>query len=125
MNLSETKVKEMIERMEMLIAHKRMKKKDFYAKSGISSSLYSQWNTGAVKPSLRFISQAADVLEVSPEYLMYGKEKAPTENDGRVTDDDIKFALFGGEGEITDAMYEEVKQFAQMVKMREDAKKKG
>lgn len=42
-----------------------------------------------------------------------------------VTDDDIKFALFGGDGEITDAMYEEVKQFAQMVKMREDAKKKG
>lgn len=59
------------------------------------------------------------------ELLLTGKEKAPTENDGRVTDDDIKFALFGGDGEITDAMYEEVKQFAQMVKMREDAKKKG
>ncbi len=81
MNLSETQIREMIERIEMLIAQKRMKKKDFYAASGISSSLYSQWNTGAVKPSLRFITQAADVLEVSANYLMYGKEKAPSASD--------------------------------------------
>ena len=41
----------------------------------------------------------------------------------RVTDDDIKFALFGGDGEITDAMYEEVKQFAAFVRQREAEKK--
>lgn len=41
----------------------------------------------------------------------------------KVSDDDIKFALFGGDGEITDAMYEEVKRFAQMVKLREEAEK--
>ena len=40
-----------------------------------------------------------------------------------VTDDDIKFALFGGDGEITDAMYEEVKQFAAFVRQREAEKK--
>ena len=27
-----------------------------------------------------------------------------------VSDDDVKFALFGGDGEITDAMYQEVKR---------------
>lgn len=42
----------------------------------------------------------------------------------KVSDDDIKFALFGGDGEITDAMYDEVKRFAQMVKLREEAEKK-
>ncbi|MBQ9858103.1 MAG: helix-turn-helix transcriptional regulator [Oscillospiraceae bacterium] len=41
-----------------------------------------------------------------------------------VRDEDIKFALFGGEGEITDAMYDEVKRFAQMVKLREEVEKK-
>ena len=35
-----------------------------------------------------------------------------------VTDDDIKFALFGGDAEITDAMYDEVKRFAEFVKHR-------
>ena len=52
------------------------------------------------------------------------KEKAPAESGKRsVSDDDIKFALFGGDGEITDSMYEEVKRFAAFVKQREADKK--
>ena len=50
---------------------------------------------------------------------------APTQKGEReISDNDIKFALFGGDGEITDAMYDEVKRFAQMVKLREEAEKK-
>ena len=52
-------------------------------------------------------------------------KKAPTKTGERsVSDDEIKFALFGGDGEITDAMYDEVKRFAAFVKQREDEKKK-
>ena len=40
-----------------------------------------------------------------------------------VNDDDIKFALFGGSGEITDSMYQEVKEFAALVKLREELKR--
>lgn len=36
----------------------------------------------------------------------------------KVTDDDIKFALFGG-GPVTDAQYEEVKQFVRFIKERD------
>lgn len=51
------------------------------------------------------------------------QEKAPTPQGERsVTDDDIKFALFGGRGDITDAMYEEVKRFAAFVAEREAEK---
>ena len=51
-------------------------------------------------------------------------KKAPTpEGERKATDDEIKFALFGGDGDITDAMYDEVKRFAQMVKLREEAEK--
>lgn len=46
------------------------------------------------------------------------EQKAPTSDHPTVTDDDIKFALFGGDAEITDAMYEEVKRFAEFVKHR-------
>lgn len=53
------------------------------------------------------------------------KEKAPADPGKRsVSDDDIKFALFGGDGEITDAMYDEVRRFAAFVKQREAEKKK-
>lgn len=48
------------------------------------------------------------------------EEKAPAGDDKRtVTDDDIQFALFGGNDEITESMYEEVKKFAAYLKQRE------
>lgn len=57
--------------------------------------------------------------------LGWENKKMPTEaGEHNVTDDDIKFALFGGSGEITDAMYEEVRSFADFVKRREERKKK-
>lgn len=68
----------------------------------------------------------ADYLGVSVTLILTGKEteKAPTKTGERsVSDDDIKFALFGGDGEITDAMYQEVKEFAALIKLRESMKK--
>ena len=73
------------------------------------------------------LAMIAKYLNVRVDYLLTGeeKEKAPTpEGERKVSDNDIKFALFGGDGEITDAMYDEVKRFAQMVKLREEAEKK-
>ena len=42
----------------------------------------------------------------------------------KVSDSDLKFALFGGSGDITDEMYNEVLSFAAFVKEREAAKKR-
>lgn len=53
-------------------------------------------------------------------------EKTPTltKKDERKTEDDIvKFALFKGDGEVTDAMLDEVKAFAAFVQQREKQKK--
>lgn len=72
------------------------------------------------------LAKIASYLDVTTDYLLTGEEtkKAPTQEGERtVSDDDIKFALFGGDGEITDAMYDEVKRFARMVKLREEAEK--
>lgn len=41
------------------------------------------------------------------------------ENDKTSATDKITFAVFDGEKEITDAMYEEVKKFAAYVRQRE------
>ena len=68
-----------------------------------------------------------EYLGISVEFLLTGEEakKAPApEGERSVSDDDIKFALFGGDGDITDEMYDEVKRFARMVKLREEAEKK-
>lgn len=70
-----------------------------------------------------------EILKESYSDLCLAQSLIPFDNnkkDGerQISDDDIKFALFGGDGEITDAMYDEVKRFAQMVKLREEAEKK-
>lgn len=118
-----------IKRIEIRLSEIGMTKAEFYKKSGISSASFSQWRTGKYKPSEKNLVKAAEVLGMSYNYLVYGTENAPKNAPAEpskrtVSDDEIKFALFGGGGEITDAMYEEVKQFAAMVKLREDSKKK-
>lgn len=115
-----------IKRIEIRLSEIGMSKADFYSRSGVSSASFSQWKTGVYKPSDKKLQQAAECIGVSYDYLVTGNdEKAPADTGKRsVSDDDIKFALFGGEGEITDAMYDEVRQFAAMVKLREDTKKR-
>jgi len=114
-----------IKRIELRIAELGISKADFYKKSGISSASYSQWNTGKYKPTDAKLQKAAEALGVSFEYLRYGKtEKTPAVSGEReISKEDIKFALFGGDGEITDAMYDEVLRFAAFVKQREADKK--
>jgi len=62
-----------------------------------------------------------EYLGVSVQLILTGEEEknAPAPEGRRaVSDEDIKFALFGGDGEITDEMYAEVKKFAEYLKHR-------
>lgn len=67
---------------------------------------------GKSSPSADKLQKVADYFGVSVDYLL-GRDSGST-----VTDDDIKFALFGGDAEITDEQFDEVKRFAQFVKER-------
>ena len=94
--------------------------------AGVPRSTMSELNNGRSKDLSKPNAQKfADILGITLDEV-YGEDtkKAPTnEGERTVSDDDIKFALFGGDGDSTDAMYDEVKRFAQMVKLREEAEK--
>ena len=92
---------------------------------GLSRTIGTKWKRTGATPNGETLNKIAEYFGVSTDYLLGQEaEKAPAISERPVSDDDIKFALFGGDGEITDAMYEEVKRFAQMVKLREEAEKK-
>lgn len=95
---------------------------------GMSRSFMTELRKGRAKSIKAETAQKiAAYFGVSVGYLLGTEEneKAPIRADEHiVSDDDIKFALFGGDGEITDAMYEEVRSFAAFVKRREEQKKK-
>ena len=94
---------------------------------GVRRSVLSDLKSGRKKSlDTTTLVKIATYFNVSVDYLLNGPEtkKAPTLTDEhQISDEDIKFALFGGDGEITDAMYDEVKRFAKMVKLREEAER--
>lgn len=73
LKITKANVPAILERIEALIDEKRISKTEFYTNSGVSSSLYSQWNTGLKNPTLKSLAKAADYLGVTLDYLVDGK----------------------------------------------------
>lgn len=117
---------EMYEVIDRLLDERGISGAQMAAELGMSRSFMTELRKGRAKSiKIETAQKLADYFNVSLDYLT-GKEteKAPAETSRRsVSDDDIKFALFGGDGEITDAMYQEVKEFASLIKLREEMKK--
>ncbi|NMA65595.1 MAG: helix-turn-helix transcriptional regulator [Clostridiaceae bacterium] len=87
---------------------------------GISKSNVTNWKNGSIPKSDK-IQEIASYFGVSTDYLLGNDTKSKTPID----DDDIKFALFSGHDEITDEMFDEVRNFAKFVAEREMKKKKN
>jgi len=90
---------------------------------GLNRSAVAKWKTGG-KPNGSTAAKLAAYFGVTTDYLLgQSEEQMPGSTPRAISDEEIKFALFGGDGEITDAMYDEVKQFAAFIKQREAEKK--
>lgn len=85
---------------------------------GASSGSVTAWKRGAA-PRNATLTKIADYFGVTTDYLLGQDTDAYA-----VSAEDIKFALFGGDSEITDAMYNEVLSFAAFVKHREEKRKR-
>lgn len=96
--------------IEELCRERGIKPGKMCADLGISRGVMGDLKAGRTK------KLSAENIEKVSRYFGVPDER-------QVSDEDIKFALFGGDGEITDAMYDEVKRFAKMVKLREEAER--
>lgn len=93
--------------------------------TGIATATLSDWKNGKSVPKADKLQKIADFFDVPLDYLL-GKEdnkKTLPEQSKSVSEKDIKIALFGGDGEVTDAMWEEAKTFVEYIKERERKKK--
>lgn len=82
---------------------------------GMSRGNIARWKNG-LDPKAATKIKLAEALGVERSRLEEEKEKDPAPG-GKVSDDDIKFALFDG-APVTDAQYEEVKRFAKFIAER-------
>lgn len=62
---------------------------------GLSNSTVTKWKNTGAKPSSDTIGKVAAYFGV-PVNDLFGEQKEPAARGDGVTDDDIKFALFGG-----------------------------
>lgn len=86
---------------------------------GISRGAITDLKAGRKQSlSAETLSKIANYFEVTVDYLLGSDEKNDLATKSKVTDDDIKFALFGG-GPVTDEQFEEVKQFVRFIKERD------
>lgn len=79
---------------------------------GISRAILTDFKMGRIKSlSAATLSKIAEYFGVSVDYL-YGGHTV------RADEESLKAALFGGDTEVTDEMWNEVKRYAQYVKER-------
>lgn len=88
------------------------------AELGINKSNVSNWKNNGYTPRGEVLQRIADYFGVTTDYLL-GKENAPAESGKRaISDDDIKFALWGDCEDISDADLADVKRYAAFVRER-------
>ena len=100
--------------MNLVNARKALKKtqQEMADYLGISRQAYSNYENGKREPDYETLLKLGEYLDCSIDYLL-GKKSDPSPK-AEVSDDDIKFALFGG-AKVTDAQFEEVKRFARYI----------
>ncbi|MDR1755310.1 MAG: helix-turn-helix domain-containing protein [Eubacterium sp.] len=90
---------------------------------GVSAPTIYRWESGDIGNMRRDrIVLYAKALKVPPDFIMEWENDDP--RSVLPSAEDLKFALFNGSDGITDEMFEEVKNFAKMVKLREAHKNK-
>ena len=109
------------EKIKALRRQAKLTQTELGEKLGVQKNAVSKWECGRVTdiPAGK-IKAMAQLFDVPPSYLIDDETASvprPTV-EGGIPEEDVKFALFGGDMEITDEMYEEVKQFATFVKAR-------
>lgn len=95
--------------------------------TGIPKSIVYEWAAGKREPSSEHLIEIAKYFNVTTDYLLCrtddptppGSKKTTFEGEDDISDEDIKFALSGGDGDITDAQFEEVKQFVRFIRERD------
>ncbi len=104
---------ELYEKIESLCKSKGINITFLCSECKIPRASLSDYKNGRKKTlSAETLSKIADYFGVSVDYL-FGKSAVADEQA-------LKVALFGGDGAVTDEMWNEVKRYAQYIKEREN-----
>ena len=111
-----------VQMVELELTKRSIPKERFYKESGISSATMSQWRKRVYSPSSAAIKKIEDYLGIT--FTIEQKEKAPTISGERsLSDEELKFALWGDCQDIDETDLEDVRRYAAFVRERKKGKK--
>lgn len=105
------------ERLKQLRKEKKVSQKTLADALFISQQAIAKWESDKSSPNPETVRKIAEYFNVSTDYLLEVDPVKPAkEPKSKISDDDVKVALFGGDGEVTDEMWNDVKKFVSFVK---------
>jgi transcriptional regulator with XRE-family HTH domain len=109
------------ERLSYLIDNSNETTYTLASKLGLTPATISRYTNALMKPKMPTVVSLAQIFGVNEAWLMgydVDMEKSSDSQEQKITDKQLKFALFGGE--VTDEKLNEVKKFAEFIKNKED-----
>lgn len=105
-----------LDKIKQLLKEQGKTQKDLTDFLGLKKTTFTSWNAGLNTSYTKHISKIAEFLNVSTDYLL---------NDEKKQDDDIRFALWGGDADIVDdEMMQDVRDFAKLIAEKKKRKMK-
>lgn len=108
-------------RLKELRKQKGLNQTSFAKAFGVAQNTVSNWENGNRMLDTATANEIAKFFGVSVDYLLGNEQKKnPPEKDGerKITDEELKFALWGGVQDIDDEDLADVKRYAAFVKER-------
>jgi transcriptional regulator with XRE-family HTH domain len=94
----------------------KLTQKQLAEKLGVSDSTLSYWERGDFEPDSVSLLKLANYFGVTVDYLL-GRKFA--DNQTKISENDIRYALFGSNGAETEKQWVEVQQFVRFIKLRD------
>lgn len=119
------KLSELYDRIDALCAQKKVTITAMCSSAEVSRASLTDLKMGRKQNlAAETLMKIAQYFDVTMEYLLTGEEKALDETDERtISKKDLQLALFGGDGEVTDEMWDEALFAVEMIKARHKRKK--
>ncbi|MBO5019037.1 MAG: helix-turn-helix transcriptional regulator [Clostridia bacterium] len=112
-----------LEKILNLLREQKKTQKQLMDHLGLGKTAFTGWKNGDNQSYNKHIGKIAEFFGVSTDYLLgIEKEKSPTAN----SDETLMFALYGNDNkDVTPAMLEDIRNFAQYVREKERNKTNG
>ena len=111
------------QRLSELMASRTLTNYQLAKDLDIHPTTVANWLAGKA-PRKKTLALLAEYFGVSTDYLLGNEQKEKPATDGQaINEEALKLVLFGGNTDVTDAMWEEAKNYIQYIKEREKRKR--